>query len=71
MAKFTREEHNVNGVKTVVYTAGKGEPLVFFHGAGTVDGLTSRSLGRQVQGDRAVSPRLWQIGRRSEPQQHA
>lgn len=38
MSKFTREFHNVDGVKTAVYTAGKGEPLVFFHGAGTVDG---------------------------------
>jgi pimeloyl-ACP methyl ester carboxylesterase len=26
-------------VKTVVHTAGSGEPLVFFHGAGTVDGF--------------------------------
>jgi pimeloyl-ACP methyl ester carboxylesterase len=39
MAKFKRETHNVDGVKTVVYTAGTGEPLVFFHGAGTVDGF--------------------------------
>ena len=38
MAKFTRETLTIDGVKTVVYTAGKGEPLVFFHGAGTVDG---------------------------------
>jgi pimeloyl-ACP methyl ester carboxylesterase len=34
-----REEHSVDGVKTVVYTGGKGDPVVFFHGAGTVDGL--------------------------------
>ena len=39
MSKFTRETYTVDGVKTVVYTAGKGEPLVFFHGAGTVDGF--------------------------------
>ena len=38
MSKFTRETLTVDGVKTVVYTAGQGEPLVFFHGAGTVDG---------------------------------
>ena len=31
--------HTIDGVKTVVYTAGHGEPLVFFHGAGTVDGF--------------------------------
>src|SRR5215831_18965609 len=39
MGKFAREELIINGVKTVVYTAGKGEPLVVFHGAGTVDGF--------------------------------
>ncbi len=35
MPKFTRESYTVDGVKTVVYSAGSGEPLVFFHGAGT------------------------------------
>ncbi len=39
MSKFTRETHTINGVKTVVHTAGQGEPVVFFHGAGTVDGF--------------------------------
>ena len=39
MSTFTREALTVDGVKTVVYTAGRGEPLVFFHGAGTVDGF--------------------------------
>jgi pimeloyl-ACP methyl ester carboxylesterase len=39
MAKFERETYNINGVKTVVYTAGHGEPVVFFHGGGTVDGF--------------------------------
>jgi pimeloyl-ACP methyl ester carboxylesterase len=39
MAKFKRDELTVDGVKTVVYSAGKGEPVVFFHGAGTVDGF--------------------------------
>jgi pimeloyl-ACP methyl ester carboxylesterase len=39
MSKFTREIHTINGVKTVVHTAGSGEPLVFFHGAGTIDGF--------------------------------
>jgi pimeloyl-ACP methyl ester carboxylesterase len=38
MAKFTKEKLKVDGVDTVVYTAGTGDPLVFFHGAGTVDG---------------------------------
>jgi pimeloyl-ACP methyl ester carboxylesterase len=39
MSKFERETHVINGVKTVVYTAGHGEPVVFFHGGGTVDGF--------------------------------
>jgi len=39
MSKFVREELRINGIKTVVHTTGKGEPLVLFHGAGTVDGF--------------------------------
>jgi pimeloyl-ACP methyl ester carboxylesterase len=39
MTKFAREEYTVDGVKTVLYTAGKGDPLVFFHGAGTMEGF--------------------------------
>src|SRR5262245_58411597 len=39
MSKFQRETYTIDGVKTVVYTAGKGDPVVFFHGAGTVDGF--------------------------------
>lgn len=39
MPEFTRETFNVGGVETVVHTAGAGEPVVVFHGAGTVDGF--------------------------------
>jgi pimeloyl-ACP methyl ester carboxylesterase len=39
MAKLTREELTVDGVRTVVHSAGSGELVVFFHGAGTVDGF--------------------------------
>jgi pimeloyl-ACP methyl ester carboxylesterase len=39
MAKLKREELTVDGVKTVIYSAGTGDPLVFFHGAGTIDGF--------------------------------
>jgi len=39
MAGFKRETHVVDGVPTVLYTAGAGEPVVFFHGAGTLDGF--------------------------------
>ncbi|HLC43154.1 MAG TPA: alpha/beta hydrolase [Methylomirabilota bacterium] len=38
-ATLKREEFTVNGVKIVQLTAGKGEPLVFFHGAGTFHGF--------------------------------
>jgi len=38
-APFKREVHTVNGVKTVVFAAGRGEPLVFFHGAGIWHGV--------------------------------
>ncbi len=40
VAGFEREVHTINGVKTVVLTAGRGEPLVFLHGAGTWHGFT-------------------------------
>ena len=39
MSKFKRETYTVDGVPTVVHSAGNGEPVVFFHGAGTVDGF--------------------------------
>jgi len=39
MVDFQRETHTINGVKTVVLTAGNGEPLVFLHGAGTFHGF--------------------------------
>lgn len=39
MVDFNRETHTVNGVKVVLLTAGKGEPLLFLHGAGTFHGF--------------------------------
>jgi pimeloyl-ACP methyl ester carboxylesterase len=36
---FRRESLTVNGVKTVVLSAGSGDPLVFLHGAGTFHGF--------------------------------
>lgn len=36
---FERQELMVNGVRTVVYSAGQGEPLVYLHGAGTFHGF--------------------------------
>jgi pimeloyl-ACP methyl ester carboxylesterase len=36
---FREERHTVHGVETVVLSAGEGEPLVYFHGAGTTTGF--------------------------------
>jgi pimeloyl-ACP methyl ester carboxylesterase len=39
MAGYTEERFNLRGIETVVQIAGEGDPLVFFHGAGTVTGF--------------------------------
>ncbi len=39
VTSFDRETHTVNGVEIVMLTAGEGDPLVFFHGAGTFHGF--------------------------------
>lgn len=36
---FDEATHRINGVDTVVLSAGAGEPLVFLHGAGTAGGF--------------------------------
>jgi pimeloyl-ACP methyl ester carboxylesterase len=36
MTAFQRRALDINGIETVVLTAGRGAPLVYFHGAGTV-----------------------------------
>ena len=36
---FDRHMYLVNGIRTVVYSAGNGDPLVYFHGAGTFHGF--------------------------------
>ena len=67
MGKFKRENYTVDGVKTVVHSAGHGEPLVFFHGAGTVDGFDfAGAVDRQVPRHRALSSGLRRIRRRSD-----
>ena len=38
MVDFKKEALKINGVDTVLYTAGDGEPLLFLHGAGTFHG---------------------------------
>jgi pimeloyl-ACP methyl ester carboxylesterase len=39
LAGFARQEVTVSGIRTVVYSAGQGTPLVFLHGAGTFTGF--------------------------------
>jgi pimeloyl-ACP methyl ester carboxylesterase len=36
---FDRIVHRVDGVETVTYAIGQGEPLVYFHGGGTFHGI--------------------------------
>jgi len=38
MVDFKKQTLKINGVDTVLYTAGDGEPLLFLHGAGTFHG---------------------------------
>ena len=39
MAEYREEHIDVNGIDTAVLTAGEGDPLVYFHGAGTMTGF--------------------------------
>jgi pimeloyl-ACP methyl ester carboxylesterase len=36
---FDRQEISISGIKTVVYSAGQGDPLVYLHGSGTFTGF--------------------------------
>lgn len=36
---FARDEYVVDGVRSVVYSAGNGPPVVYFHGGGTFHGF--------------------------------
>ncbi|MTV41082.1 alpha/beta fold hydrolase [Duganella radicis] len=38
-AGFERHEYLVHGVRTVLYSAGQGRPVVYFHGAGIFQGF--------------------------------
>src|SRR5262245_19521572 len=38
-AGFRRDEHLVDGIRSVVYSAGKGRPVVYLHGGGTYHGF--------------------------------
>jgi pimeloyl-ACP methyl ester carboxylesterase len=37
--EFTTETHNIGGVETAVLSAGSGKPILFLHGASTLEGF--------------------------------
>ena len=72
MAGFERQTHTVNGVKTAVLTAGRGEPLVFFHGAGIWHGFNfARPWTEKFRVIIPIHPGFGELGRRPEPERHA
>ena len=72
LAGFERETHTINGVKTVVLTAGRGEPLVFWHGAGVWHGFNfARPWADKYPCHHSVSSGLRRIRRRSGAERHA
>ena len=44
---FSRAEYSVRGVRTVVYSIGKGSPVMYWHGRGTWHGF---AWARELQG---------------------
>jgi pimeloyl-ACP methyl ester carboxylesterase len=51
---FERSEYTISGVRTVVYEAGSGQPLVFLHGSGTFTGFDF--LDALTAGHRVIVP---------------
>jgi len=39
MARLAQQTYQINGIETVVLSAGSGDPIVFLHGAGTATGF--------------------------------
>src|SRR4030088_2129126 len=54
MTSFTKRDITVDGIRVQVLEAGEGEPLVFFHGAGTTSGF--QDLLPLAQGRRLIVP---------------
>jgi pimeloyl-ACP methyl ester carboxylesterase len=51
MSAFTKRAVVVDGIRVEVFEAGRGEPLIYFHGAGTTSGfqyLLPLSLSRRL-----------------------
>jgi pimeloyl-ACP methyl ester carboxylesterase len=63
MAGFSRDEHVINGVKTVVYSIGSGPEVVFLHGAGTFTGFAfARTWAAQRRVIIPINPNFGESG---------
>ena len=60
---FDRIVHRVEGVETVTYAIGDGEPLVYFHGGGTFHGFEwSRALANEFRVYHPIHPNFGESG---------
>jgi pimeloyl-ACP methyl ester carboxylesterase len=63
MAGFSRDEHVINGVTTVVYSIGSGPEVVFLHGAGTFTGFAfARTWAAQRRVIIPINPNFGESG---------
>ena len=54
---YDRTVHRIDGIETVVYAIGQGEPLVYFHGGGTFHGFEwSRALANDFRVYHPIHP---------------
>ena len=49
MSGFTTRDVVVDGIRVQVMEAGRGEPLVYFHGAGTMTGFDDLELAQLLR----------------------
>lgn len=62
-AGYERTVHRIDGVETVVYAIGQGEPLVYFHGGGTFHGFEwSRALANDFRVYHPIHPNFGESG---------
>jgi pimeloyl-ACP methyl ester carboxylesterase len=60
---YERTVHRIDGVETVVYAIGRGEPLVYFHGGGTFHGFEwSRALANDFRVYHPIHPNFGESG---------
>jgi pimeloyl-ACP methyl ester carboxylesterase len=60
---YERIVHRIDGIQTVVYAIGTGEPLVYFHGGGTFHGFEwSRALANDFRVYHPIHPNFGESG---------